>query len=61
LRRSRRLTRASEAGTVAHLDREWPDFDKWKTAWYPPKLPPIIKVLVEWLREQAKEERKGGN
>jgi D-proline reductase (dithiol) PrdB len=57
----RLLREAREAGAVAQLDREWPDFDKWKTAWYPPELPPIIKVLVEGLREQAKEERKGGN
>jgi hypothetical protein len=46
---------------VEHLDGEWPDFEKWRTTWYPPELPPIIKVLVERLREQAQEEREGGD
>lgn len=57
----RLLSEARAPGTVVHLDREWPDFEKWKTAWYPPELPPIIKLLVERLREQAKEARKGDN
>jgi hypothetical protein len=57
----RLLREAREPGSVEHLDREWPDFEKWKTAWYPPELPPIIKVLVERLRGQAKEERKGSD
>jgi hypothetical protein len=57
----RLLREARGPSTVVHLDREWPDFEKWKTAWYPRELPPIIKVLVERLREQAKEERKGSD
>jgi hypothetical protein len=57
----RLLREARGPGTVEHLDREWPDVEKWKTAWYPPELPPIIKALVERLREQAKEERKGSD
>jgi len=53
------LREASEPGTVEHLEREWPDSERWKTAWYPPELPPVIKVLLERLRTQAQEERKG--
>ena len=53
------LRDARQPGTVRHMEREWPDFEKWKTAWYPPALPPIIKVLVERRREQATEDRKG--
>ena len=53
------LREARQPGTVRHMEREWPDFEKWKTAWYPPALPPIIKLLVERRREQAIEERKG--
>jgi acetylornithine deacetylase/succinyl-diaminopimelate desuccinylase-like protein len=51
------LREAREPGTVHHMEREWPDFEKWKTAWYPPALPPIIKVLAERLRQQRHEER----
>ena len=51
------LREAREPGTVRHLEREWPDFEKWRTAWYPPELPPIIKVLAERLRQQRQEER----
>jgi hypothetical protein len=53
------LREACEPGTVEHLEREWPDSERWKTAWYPPELPPVIKVLLERLRTQAQEERKG--
>jgi hypothetical protein len=52
------LGKAREPGAVQHLEREWPDFETWKTAWYPPELPPVIKVLLERLRAQAQEERK---
>jgi len=53
------LREAREPGAVEHLEREWPDSERWKTAWYPPELPPVIKVLLERLRTQAREERKG--
>jgi hypothetical protein len=50
------LGEAREPGVVKYLNREWPDFDKWKTAWYPPELPPIIKTLLGRRGEQAKQE-----
>jgi len=53
------LREAREPGTVEYLEREWPDFETWKTAWYPPELPPVIKVLLERLRAQAQQGRKG--
>jgi hypothetical protein len=52
------LREAHEPGIVEHLEREWPDSERWKTAWYPPELPPVIKVVLERLRKQAQEERK---
>lgn len=54
------LREAREPGAVQHLERQWPDFETWKTAWYPPELPPVIKVLLEQLRAQAQDGRKGG-
>ncbi len=53
------LHEAGEPGVVEHLEREWPDFETWKTAWFPPELPPIIKMLVDRQRQQAKERREG--
>ena len=53
------LREAREPSSVEHLERERPDSERWKTAWYPPELPPVIKVLLERLRTQAKEGRKG--
>ena len=55
----RLLREARQPGVVEYLDREWPDFEKWKTAWYPPELPPIIKTLLGRRGERAKDEQKG--
>jgi hypothetical protein len=49
------LSEAREPGTVKYLELEWPDSERWKTAWYPPELPPVIKMLVEQRRKQAQE------
>jgi hypothetical protein len=60
IREALRLLRdAREPGVVEYVDREWPDFEKWKTAWLPPEMPPNIKLLAEMLREQAREKRAG--
>ncbi len=55
------LREAREPGTVEHLDREWPDAETWKTAWYPPELPPNIKMLFERRRQEAEEKHQGSS
>jgi hypothetical protein len=51
------LWEAPGPGTVEHLPYEWPDFERWKTAWQPTEPSPIVALLRERLRAQAEARR----
>jgi len=55
----RALQDIKQPNAVVHLPYGWPDFEHWKTAWYPPEPAPIIKLLREQVRQRAEAERRG--
>jgi hypothetical protein len=48
------LEEAKEPGEIFHLPFTWPEDPK-KTKWHPPEMSPIVKVLLDKIREARKE------
>jgi hypothetical protein len=53
------LREAREPNQVEHLPYEWPDYERWSKEWHPSEPSPIVAMLIERRRQQAKEEHKG--
>ena len=50
------LADTREAGTIAHLSYEWPDFERWKREWQPEEPAPIIRLLR--ARAEARRQQE---